>query len=322
MITSRSAVSIFALALMLVIMSSSLMLAQNSNTKNELTATMRTRYFIVNYNPSDPYLANLMARVAQDELIRVSKKLGYKPDPDQPFPLRIYKSHLSFIQGEGILNKFTVGATQSGSAAIALDASGALIFPQEPLAHEITHAVIFRILGPVSGELPLWFNEGLAKHESGAYEGNDNNLVANASADGSLISLSTLQTKFPEERTDLSYAESASAMRFLIKKYGTSAPKAILQDMTRTGSFEKSMIKVTGESPDHFAAIWYDNTDKRYWAWKLVRIMTTVLSIIMAILAVIAFIARRRKMATAARQWEQEELEEALRRQHGNDWSL
>ncbi|MCX6344627.1 MAG: peptidase MA family metallohydrolase [Armatimonadetes bacterium] len=322
MITSRSAVSIFAIALMLIITSSTPLLAQEKGAPTELTATMRTRYFIVRYNPSDPYLANLMARVAQDELIRVSKILGYSPDPDQPFPLRIYKSHRSFIREEGILNKYTVGTAQSGSAAIALDASGALIFPQEPLAHEITHAIIFRILGPLSSELPLWFNEGLAKHESGAYEGNDNNLVADASADGSLISLSTLQTEFPEKRTDLSYAESASAIRLLIKKYGNSAPKAIIQDMTHTGSFEKSMLKVTGESPDHFAALWYDDTTKRYWAWKLMRIVTTVLWTIMAILAIIAFTVRRRRMAAAAKQWEQEEFEEALRRQQGNDWSL
>ena len=67
-----------------------------------------------------------------------------------------------------------MGTANPGDESISVDASGVFKRPQEVLAHEITHAVIFRILGPTAPTLPLWFNEGLAQYESEDSDEDDN----------------------------------------------------------------------------------------------------------------------------------------------------
>jgi len=70
-----------------------------------------------------------------------------------------------------------------------------------------------------------------------------------------------------------------------------------------------------------FDDAWYAHTTARFWGIRMVRVVMAIFSAVMAVLVIAAFIVRRRRMAEAAREWEQEQFEEALRRQKGNDWS-
>lgn len=289
----------------------------------ELSSVKQTRYFTVHYSPQFRLQAELLSDLAQDELLRVGKELGYTPDPTRPFPLYIFQSHKSFMNSEGSdLGKFTVGTTRSGDETIAIDASGVMVLPREVLSHEITHAVIFRLLGSRISALPLWFNEGLAKYESGAYPGNDDALVAEAAANEMLIPLINLSDSFPEDKTGTAYAISSSAIRYMINKYGPSTPRKVLRGILQTGSFSTAMRKATGLSSFEFGDQWYDHEMERYKMAVYSRVGMAVLSAIMAILTIVAFLRRRRKMAQAAKEWDMEEFEEALRRQQGNDWSM
>ncbi len=280
-----------------------------------LTSTMKTHYFDVRYDPADKYLAESTADTAQDELVRISKLLGYKIEPDRPFPLWIYRTHYSFIKEGGLDDRFTVGTARTGDERISVDASGAFVEMKQVLGHEITHAVIFRILGNRASTLPLWANEGLAKIESEQFSETDNVLVTDAASNLNLITLSDLATKFPSNRADLAYAESASAMRFLVKRYGDSAPKTMLAELAKTGSFDKAMLKATGDSEGAFVSNWTKSLNRRYWVLRVWQIGGAFGGAIMAGLAVWAFIIRRRKMAEAARQWEWEQFEESMERQ-------
>ncbi|MGB9618989.1 MAG: peptidase MA family metallohydrolase, partial [Armatimonadota bacterium] len=180
-----------------------------------------------------------------------------------------------------------------------------------------THAVIFRIVGHAARELPLWMNEGLAKYESREVRGPDDVLVANAAAEGTLIPLSNLVSMFPESRTALAYAESASAVRYLVSKHGRAAPRAILAALARTRSFDKAMLEVTGRTGDAFADEWTTHVSRRYWALRATRIGAAAVSVLMAVLAVVAFFVRRKQKIEAARQWEEEEQ---ARRYRGYPW--
>jgi len=286
--------------------------------ESKLTGEMRTAHFVVRYDPKDPFLAKLMAETADDELKRIAHDLGYHAPRDRPFPLFVYPTHIGFIEAGGLeTSKFTVGTASGGVENISVDASGAFAPPEQVLAHEITHAVIFRLLGAAAVELPLWMNEGLAKYESREPPGEDDELVGSAAAEGSLMSLSRLASDFPEKRNALAYAESYSAARFLVKRHGRKAPRALLAALARTGSFDKAMLEATGRTGDAFADEWLADTTKQYWALRLARVGTAVISAVMAALAVVAFLVRRRQKIEAARRWEQEELE---RRYRGYAW--
>jgi len=284
-----------------------------------LAPVMRTSHFVVHYDSGDPFLVKLMAEAAEDELSRVSRDLGMRSDPKRPFSLYVYSTHMGFIRAGGLeTRKFTVGTARSGSEAISVDASGAFALPQQVLAHEITHAVIFRILGARVHALPLWMNEGLAEYESGGKPARDElETVAEAAASGTLIRLEHLSRQFPEKRTALAYAQSASAVRYMIREHGKHSPKVLLSELAATGSFDRAMLMATGRTASRFEQDWLAESTREYWALRATRIGAAVLSVIMAILTIAAFLARRRAKIEAARRWEEEET---LRRLLGSPW--
>lgn len=294
--------------------------APASTAVTRLPSTMRTDYFVVHYDPRDPELARIMTAGARQHLLEISKRLGYRPDTRKPFPLYVYPSHLGFIQAGGLqAKKFTVGTTAAENETISVDASGVFAPPDQVLAHEITHAVVFRILRSRAGKLPLWFNEGLAKYESEETGDEDDRLLADAAASGMLIPLARLRADFPDESTALAYAESASAVRYLLKRHGRSAARTVLHAMANGRSFDEAMAAAAGGNGGHFEAEWHVRISRQYWALKWTRIGMGAVSTVMAVLVVIAFLRRRRQKIEAAKQWEQEEFDEAMRRQLGND---
>ncbi len=304
------------IAILLYLLSGSACLAQDQAAKAraQLTATMRTQHFTVYYDHQDPYLAKLMAGIADKALRRISRDLGYRLESNRPFPLYVFPSHLGFIQSGGLEeSRFTVGTTSSVGETIAVDASGVFAPADQVLAHEVTHAVIFRLLGPHAHALPLWMNEGIAKYESQETGERDDVISAEAAARGELMSLSRLESSFPESRTDLAYAQSASAVRFMIENHGKNSLKVLLKDIAETGSFDKAMLTATGRTSAQFSDDWMAEIDRQYLILRRTRIAAGIGSAVMAALAVVAFLVRRRKMAESARQWEEEEERRRLR---------
>lgn len=290
-------------------------------TKSGLVGLIHTTYFDVHYDPSEKRIAKLMAEVAHEELLRISRNLGYTPGKSKPFPLYVYPSHYGFIKAGGLeTSKFTVGTASSGDESLSVDTSGAFAKPEKILAHEITHVVIFRILQSKVAALPLWFNEGLAKYESDDYTSDDDQSIIDAAATGVLIPLSDFENSFPEDRVSLAYAESANAMQYMMEKYGKSSPKVILRELARTGSFDTAMQAATGRTSEQFMDDWYNKTTRKYWPVRISRTAMTVISVLMAILVIAAFLVRRKQKIEAARRWDQEEFEESMRKQLGNDW--
>lgn len=287
--------------------------------QSKLTGTLQADYFTIHYDPADPLLAELIANAAHEELLRISRDLGYTPEKNNRLPLYVYRSHYDFIQAGGRdVQKFTVGLAR-GDQGISVDASGAFVSSKEVLAHEITHAVIARILGRNAAALPLWVNEGLAMHQSQAYDDGEA-AVANAAASGTLMPLAELAASFPRKRADLAYAQSASAIRYMSERHGNSAPRTLLAALAETGSFDQAMRKATGMSADEFADHWYARATRRYRTVRVVRIVGALLGMVMALLAVVAFLVRRRQKIEAARRWEMEEFDERMNRELRDWW--
>ena len=311
---------IFRLMIFAVVLIS-LLPAAASVRADSLNAELHTHHFIVRYDSSGRGLADVTAEMAEDQLLRVSKSLGYDLEQSRPFSLCVYSTHYAFLQAGGSrLGEFTVGMARSSDQSISVDASSSFVSVREVLAHEITHAIVFRELGNVASEAPLWFHEGLAKYESEKYDDADRQLLANAAANSGFIPLSRLESSFPDDATALAYAESASAVRLLVKLHGKSAPHRVLEALKDTGSFDEAMRRVSGENADDFADTWMREMSHRYGLLKISQVVSAVIGIIMAILAIVAFFVRRKQKMEAIKRWEAEEFEEALRRQMGNDW--
>jgi hypothetical protein len=271
---------------------------------------IRNEHFVVRYHSADPFLARVIADNAEQQLWRIAHDLGYPLEHIRRFSIDAYPSHADFVSASKLENRSSiVGTTRLGDEAIAVDAGAVLVSTKEVLAHEITHAVLFRILGRNALRMPVWFDEGLAKYESREYDATDSDIVARAAADNELIPLTDLASGFPEDKGGLAYAESADALKYMVHRFGRSAPRRVVHELRRSGSFDRAMLSVTGADSSRFADRWYDWTTRRDAGFRLASVGTAVISAVMAMLVVAAFLTRRRQKIEAARRWEQEDAQ-------------
>jgi len=269
---------------------------------------MRRGFFIVRYDPVDPFLAEITARTANAELARISSALGFTPDKGRPFVLEVYGTHHDFTKaGRHNSSPMVVGTARSYPETISVDASGSVELPETVIAHEITHAVVFRILGQRIGALPAWMHEGLAVHLSQDIADSDETMVAEAAAEGLLPPLPTSADRFRGEGAGLAYAQSGVAVRHMVEQYGSSAPRRLLEALAGGASCDEAMLKVAGVDQAGFADQWMAGISRRYATLRYARIAAGIGSAAMAALAVVAFLRRRRQKIEQARRWELED---------------
>lgn len=93
------------------------------------------------------------------------------------------------------------------------------------IPHELTHLVFGTAVDNPYHAPPHWFNEGLAVYLSQGYDSGDRTQVANAVGRRSIMPLAALDGQFPTtaDRFSLAYAESVSALDYLIRTYGQAA---------------------------------------------------------------------------------------------------
>jgi len=276
-------------------------------TKAGLTGRLQTEHFVVYYEPSDPMLARLMADAAEKQLKRISQDLGLRAQPLGKIKLLVFPTHYGFIKEGGLeARRFTVGTALGVTLEVAVDASGVFAPPEEVLAHELAHVVLSWLLGSRTRELPLWFNEGVAKTESERDFTQDDEIVAEAAADGSLLLLNSLSRDFPPKQTALAYAQAGSALRYMKRRFGRFSPREVIRSMVDARSFDEAMRDVIGIDAREFSDEWYAHVTRKYRPLRIARMVMATVSAVMAVLVVIAYLVRRRQMAEAARRWEEE----------------
>ena len=90
------------------------------------------------------------------------------------------------------------------------------------IPHELTHLVFDTAVRNPYHFPPHWLNEGLAVYLTQGYDTGDRRLVRDAVGAAEIIPLPGLDGQFPTRRDKfaLAYAESASAIEFMVRTYG------------------------------------------------------------------------------------------------------
>ena len=113
--------------------------------------------------------------------------------------------------------------------------------------HELTHLVFDTAVHNPYRFPPRWLNEGLAVYLSEGYGGGDRGMVQDAVRSKDLMPLSALGGQFPTEpdKTSLAYAESVSAIDFLVRTYGRDQLFALVRayhdGLTDDEAFQKAL---------------------------------------------------------------------------------
>ena len=162
-----------------------------------------------------------------------SKLLGVAVQ--EPVDFFVYADQKPFYDALGPGTRENVG----GQAVASIRTLFALITPGEinagwvgiVIPHELTHLVFNTAVDNPYHFPPRWLNEGLAVYLSQGYDAGDRSQVEGAARDGSIIPLDGLTGEFPAtgDRFSLAYAESVSAVDFMVRKYSKAALVSLIR---------------------------------------------------------------------------------------------
>ncbi len=132
-------------------------------------------------------------------------------------------------------------------------------WPEQVIAHELTHHVFELATKNPYHTPPDWLDEGLATYMSEGFAGSRFvQPLEQGIAAGTLIPLSGFSTGFPRSSTAfaLAYAESDSAVDYFLRTYGSAAMSKLVTSYAAGVSDDQAFTAATGSGVDAFGAAW------------------------------------------------------------------
>lgn len=180
----------------------------------------------------------------------------------KPIDFYIYADDTAFRDALGPGTRENVG----GEAHADIRTLFALITPSEinqpwvgtVIPHELVHLVFDTAVNNPYRFPPRWVNEGLAVYLSEGYGSRDQTMVANAVASGDLMPLVALTGQFPTEPslTSLAYAESVSAIDYLVRTYGKTALVSLVKAYKDGLTDDEAFTRALGADVATFQSGW------------------------------------------------------------------
>lgn len=196
-----------------------------------------------------------------------------------------------------------------------------LSYPHDSLAallyHEVTHVLLARAASSgavandgatTSGELPRWFQEGVALLAGRDLAFADRERLLLGGITGVPMSMHALQRAFDGEgySIDTAYALAGALAEELVREHGRGAVPRIAAEVARGRSFAQAFAAATGEPLQSFEADFWRGFR---WRYRWVPFLTSGATLWLAVtaLALVAMARRRRRDAAIRRRWDDEE---------------
>lgn len=182
---------------------------------------------------------------------------------------------------------------------------------EKTILHELVHLV--QGLSVPLNLTPLWFNEGLAMYYSDRYNLRSRLTLSRAVSRQNIIPLAEINRIFGygHIKAELAYAESASAVEYLVLVYGEEVIPAILNNMKMGDDFFGSLGEILGINSEDFPLHWHKYITDRYRWLFLMDIQHLIWIIFIPVLAILAFVSKLFRNKRTIRQWNQEDRNEA-----------
>ena len=174
------------------------------------------------------------------------------------------------------------------------------------LRHEVTHLLVDRRAG--GGDVPRWFNEGLAMAVGRSPDWGDSARLTLAVIDDGSLPLARLDAAFSggESEVNAGYALAGDIVRELFARHGRESAAAILDGVARGERFRDAFRAATGEALADFEASYWD---RRTLLDRWVPIISSSVLLWGGISLLALAAIRRRRVRDAARlaRWGAEE---------------
>ena len=198
--------------------------------------------------------------IATTAVVETSELLGV--EEDAPIDFFVYADREAFYDALGPGTRENVG----GQANAEIRTLFAHIPPSQlddpwvetVIPHEMVHLVFDTAVQNPYHFPPRWLNEGLATYLSEGYDAGKRGVVEEAVSDGSIIPLAGLVGQFPTAgaRFLLAYAESVSAVDYLIRTYGQESLVSLITSYADGRSDDEAFEAAIGIDVTAFDAAW------------------------------------------------------------------
>ena len=180
------------------------------------------------------------------------------------------------------------------------------------LVHELSHVALYRAIA--GHDVPRWFNEGVAIHQSEARMLPRMELLLRAAAQRSMLRLSELDDRFPNRphEVNIAYAQSADVVGFLRRDSNDQRRFHRLIYALRSGeTFDTALATAYGWTRVGLERQWRESLRTRYRIVPALFAGSTVW-VLAAVLVVIGYRRRRRYHHMKLQQMAYREELEAL----------
>jgi hypothetical protein len=176
----------------------------------------------------------------------------------QPVDFYVYPSQAAFAAGLSVPETIGGQTQPAYRTCFALVAPTDLAYGSTVVPHELTHIVFNDITDNAYHSPPRWLNEGLAVYLSEGYGSDNRRLVSQAVRSGTLVPLAALAGFFALDATRvyLSYAESVSAVDFMVRKYGQSSIRKLVNTYSTGATDDEAFTAAFGIDTAAFDKAW------------------------------------------------------------------
>jgi len=126
------------------------------------------------------------------------------------------------------------------------------------VAHELMHLVVRQLSFNCAAGLPRWLDEGLAVWAEGGMDEYQQELLEQAIAEDSLLSLRAINSSFSAhaQRASLAYAQGYSVVNFLLERYGRERMLELLAVFRQGATYDGALQQVYGLDLDGVENLW------------------------------------------------------------------
>jgi Tol biopolymer transport system component len=241
---------------------------------------MRTEHFDIHYYPGEEEMALEASGIAEDQWRHLGNVFRLMRLPVKKVPIFLYATAGDFRQTnitQETLDEGIGGFTEVFKTRVVLPVLSSPAERRHVLRHELVHAMQFFVL---YGEglrsytlyksviIPLWFVEGMAEYFSDSYSPEGDMVLRDAVLYDRIPPLELLHSFNHLEPHDayLGYKVGASAIAFLVDKYGEDKPGAMLKAIEDSRSFSQIFQEKAGVSMKDFEKKWRSYMKETYWS--------------------------------------------------------
>jgi hypothetical protein len=202
------------------------------------------------------------------------------------------------------------GFARGSDAVIVLFPARVHSYPDRNLRtlvhHEVAHVLVAQAAR--GRPVPRWFNEGVATVAAREWGIEDRARFAMAVLGARPHGVRDLDASFAGSGPEImrAYALSSAFVRFIQRRYGSTAPAMVLGGLARDLSFDEAFHRATGERLAHAEKIFFEKNV--FWTtWLPFLTSTGALWMAITILALVAIRRRRVRSQEMLEAWEEEE---------------